>query len=189
MESRQHGNIDSRPRTAWRLQGGFTLVELMIVVVLLAIVLMLGVPSFTSFVRNNNLIAANNEFATALSLARTAAIREGAGAVIEAAAGSPSTNEWGQGFTVSPWDDSDNDGVVDSGEVGTAMRLFSAFDSNVTLDSTNGTRSISFMHTGQLNSGSALVFRLCDSRTGETGREFTLNLLGSFDLDREYTCP
>ncbi len=171
------------------LQQGFTLIELMIVVVLLSIGLALGVPAFTDFMRNNHIVAGANEFATALSLARTTAIKEGAGAVIQSTAGSPTTNEWGQGFTVSVWNDADNDNVVDAGEVGTTVRVFGAFDSNVSLDSTNGTRTLSFLHTGQLNSAASLTFNLCDSRTGETGRQFTLNLLGSFDLDRGYTCP
>lgn len=176
-------------QTAQPLQQGFTLIELMIVVVLLAIGLAIGVPSFTSFIRNNNVVASANEFATALSLARMTAIKEGSGAVIQSATGSPATNEWGQGFTVSVWNDADNDNVVDSGEIGASVRVFRAFDSNVSLDSTDGTRTLSFLHTGQLNATTARIFNLCDSRTGETGRQFTLNLLGSFDLDREYACP
>ncbi|TVT51761.1 MAG: prepilin-type N-terminal cleavage/methylation domain-containing protein [Sedimenticola thiotaurini] len=170
-------------------QRGFTLIELMVTVALLAIVLTLGIPSFTTFIQNSRLITGANEFATALSLARTTAIKEGAGAVIQAPTTSPSTNEWGQGFTVSVWTDTDNDNVVDSGEVGAAIRTFSAFDTNVTLDSATGVRTVAFIHTGQLTGTAALVFNLCDSRTGEIGRQFTVNSIGSFDLDRDYTCP
>ncbi|TVO78498.1 MAG: prepilin-type N-terminal cleavage/methylation domain-containing protein [Sedimenticola selenatireducens] len=170
-------------------QRGFTLIELMLVVILLAIVMAFGIPSFTTFIRNNNLVAGANEFATALSLARTTAIKEGAGAVIQAPTTSPSTNEWGQGYTVSLWTDADNDNVVDGGEVGTAIRTFKALDAAATLDSTTGVRTIAFIHTGQLTGTAALVFDLCDSRTGETGRQFTVNAVGSFDLDRGYTCP
>lgn len=175
--------------TCMKKKTGFTLVELMVTLAVLAIVLTLGVPSFTTFIQNSRLITGANEFATALSLARTTAIKEGAGAVIQAPTTSPSSNEWGQGFTVSVWTDADNDNVVDSGEVGVAIRTFKALDATVTLDSTTGVRTIAFVHTGQLTGTTALLFNLCDSRTGETGRQFTLNAIGSFDLDRGYTCP
>lgn len=179
-----------RPRGALYRQGegGFTLIELMIVVVLVAIILSFGVPSFNTVIRNNRIVAATNDFSTALSLARTTAIKQGTGAVIQAASGSPSTNEWGQGFTVSEWDDADDDGVVDSGEVVTSVRVFDAFESDVTLDSTSSVRTIAFLSTGLLNSGAGL-FRLCDGRTGETGREFTLSATGAFELNRGYVCP
>ncbi|MCW8891625.1 MAG: GspH/FimT family pseudopilin [Sedimenticola sp.] len=170
-------------------QRGFTLIELMMTVIILGIVLAIGVPSFSTIISNNRLVDSANEFATALSLARTTAIKEGAGAVIQAPTSAPSTNEWGKGFTVSVWTDTDNDNVVDSGEVGTTVRTFGEFDSTVSLDSTTGVKTLAFLHTGQLNGTSALTFNLCDTRTGETGRQFTLNAIGSFDLKRDYTCP
>jgi len=180
--------------SGWRtssgqFQDGFTLIELAIVVTLLGILLAIGVPSFNSLSRNNAIVASANEFGTALSLARTTAIREGAGAVVQSSTGSPGTNEWGQGFTVSVWDDADGDNVVDLLEVGATIQTFVSFDSNVTLDSTNGTRAVSFLYTGELNGAASLVFNLCDSRTGETGRQFTLNLVGNYTLNRNYICP
>lgn len=168
---------------------GFTLIELMISVAVLAIVLTIGVPSFREMIMNNRLTAAANEFATALSMTRLQAIKFGTGAVLQAPSTSPASNEWGKGFTVAPWDDADSDGVVDSGEVGTVIRTSSASDAAVTLDSTNGTKSISFLHTGALNGTASLTFNLCDSRTGETGRQFVINVMGKYSLDRSYTCP
>jgi len=54
-------------------QRGFTLMELMFTITVLAILLGLAVPSFLDTVRNNRLITQNNEFIGALNLARNEA--------------------------------------------------------------------------------------------------------------------
>lgn len=56
-------------------QSGFTLVELMFVVVIGAILLSVGVPNFRDFVRNARLSAAANDLITATNLARSEAIK------------------------------------------------------------------------------------------------------------------
>ena len=58
-------------------QRGFTLLELMITVAVLAILLSLGVPSFAETIRNNRVAAQTNELVTALSLARSEASKRG----------------------------------------------------------------------------------------------------------------
>lgn len=58
-----------------KTHSGFTLVELMIVLALVAILATIGVPSFTSFVINNRLTAQANELVSALNLARSEAIK------------------------------------------------------------------------------------------------------------------
>jgi len=58
-----------------KTHSGFTLVELMIVLALVAILATIGVPSFTSFIVNNRLTAQANELVSALNLARSEAIK------------------------------------------------------------------------------------------------------------------
>jgi type IV fimbrial biogenesis protein FimT len=58
-----------------RRKGGFTLVELMIVLAVAGTILALGAPSFNDFRRNNRLTAAANDFITSVQLARTEAIK------------------------------------------------------------------------------------------------------------------
>lgn len=56
---------------------GFTLIELIITVAIAAIVLTIGIPSFNATIRQNRLITTTNDFAAALSLARSEAIKRG----------------------------------------------------------------------------------------------------------------
>lgn len=57
--------------------AGFTLVELMIGIAVLALLMALGVPSFMNLVRNNRLVTQTNEVVTGLNLARSEAIKRG----------------------------------------------------------------------------------------------------------------
>jgi type IV fimbrial biogenesis protein FimT len=58
-----------------RREPGFTIVELMIVMVVAAVVLAIGAPQFSEFRRNNRLSGASNDLLAALQLARTEAIK------------------------------------------------------------------------------------------------------------------
>lgn len=64
-----------RVGTASRQDRGFTLVELLIVMVVAAVVLAIGAPQFSEFRRNNRLSGASNDLLAALQLARTEAIK------------------------------------------------------------------------------------------------------------------
>lgn len=67
MMRRRPGN---RPRS-----GGFTLIELMVTITLMAILLALGVPSFSAWIRNGKLRAVGDSLQTGLRLAQAEALR------------------------------------------------------------------------------------------------------------------
>ncbi|NZA26299.1 GspH/FimT family pseudopilin [Luteimonas sp. SJ-92] len=63
-------------------QRGFTLVELMVTVAIVAILLAVGLPSFQGSMRSNRVATATNELVAALSLARSEALRSPGGAFV-----------------------------------------------------------------------------------------------------------
>jgi type IV fimbrial biogenesis protein FimT len=67
-------------------QRGFTLIELMVALAVMAIVLGFAVPGFQSMVNGNRLAAASNELVAGVQTARMEAIRRGARVAICASA-------------------------------------------------------------------------------------------------------
>ena len=58
-----------------RTSSGFSVIELMIALLIAAIVLAMGAPSFTEFRKNNRLTGNANDFLGAVQTARTEAIK------------------------------------------------------------------------------------------------------------------
>jgi type IV fimbrial biogenesis protein FimT len=67
-----------RQPSPMKKHSGFTLIELMVTVAILAILLAVGVPSFRSMVENNRIRAVGNDLVVALQFARSEAIKRGA---------------------------------------------------------------------------------------------------------------
>ncbi|TCZ88703.1 GspH/FimT family pseudopilin [Lysobacter sp. N42] len=65
-----------------RGSGGFTLVELMVVIAVLALLVGIGVPAFNGVIQRNRLAAAANEVVSALQTARMEAVRRNRRAVL-----------------------------------------------------------------------------------------------------------
>lgn len=76
---------DATPST--RRAGGYTLVELLVVIIIIAIVSAVSFPAFREMVNSNRLTGAANEVVASLQIARAEAIRRNARVVI-----CPSTN-------------------------------------------------------------------------------------------------
>lgn len=74
--------ISGRPGSGTARPGGFTLVELMVTIAVLAILLTIGVPSFNSVIASNRLSAGANEFVASLQLARMEAMRRNTRVVV-----------------------------------------------------------------------------------------------------------
>lgn len=73
MQSTQHVQRDHTKRR----EGGFTMVELMIVIVITAILLSLATPNLSGLLARNQLLGQTNEITTALATARSEAVSRG----------------------------------------------------------------------------------------------------------------
>ena len=91
---------------------GFSLVELMITIAIVAILVALAFPSFEDSLRNNRVTSTTNELIASLSLARMEALRNPGGAFIctssDGATCSGSGGSWNDGWIV--WIDANGDG-------------------------------------------------------------------------------
>lgn len=83
--------------------AGFTLVELLVAMVVLAVLLTIGIPSFTNLVSNNRATTAANDLLAALQYARSEAVRQNASIDICSSADQTTcsnTNTWHTGWVV-----------------------------------------------------------------------------------------
>lgn len=97
-----------------KLQG-FSLLELMVVIVIIGVLLAVGLPSFQSTLRSNRLATTTNQLNAAIALARSEAIKSTqAAALCPSANGTACGADWAAGWLI--WRDSDRDGVLDNGE-------------------------------------------------------------------------
>jgi type IV fimbrial biogenesis protein FimT len=107
-----------------RTQGGFTLYELLVTVLVMGVIFGFGVPNLLEFARNNRMAAAANDLVTSLLLARSEAVKGRTTVTLcaspepidnnpscDAAAADPDSEG---GYIV--WVDTDRDAVVDGGE-------------------------------------------------------------------------
>ena len=78
---------------------GFTLIELMVVVALAALLLGIGVPSFTGFIAGQRVKTAASDFSMAAVFARSEAIKRNADVTVTAV--SSGADGWKDGWTVA----------------------------------------------------------------------------------------
>ncbi|MBN2871830.1 MAG: GspH/FimT family pseudopilin [Halothiobacillaceae bacterium] len=103
-------------QAATRTRRGFSLVELMVTIAVLAVTLALAIPSFANLTAQNRLAAASNGVQAALMAARQTAIS--LGRPVSLCAGDPATGcngDWPAGQWLV-YEDSDGDGRLDDTE-------------------------------------------------------------------------
>jgi type IV fimbrial biogenesis protein FimT len=151
MRTRTHSS------SSWsgkRRLGGFTLMELMVVLAIAAVIMGLAVPNFRAFIRNSRLTSGANDLLSSISLARTEAIKRQLPVAVCATA-DPNANvpvcsgAWSQGASSAwvVWVDADNDWVPDNNPNEPVLQRHAALDSTITVRSDNNGR-IKYQLTG-----------------------------------------
>lgn len=130
-------------QTATSHQKGFTLIELMITLFVLAIILGIAVPSFTDQIRNTRSLTFGEEFATALNYARSEAVKRGRPVTLCPSndAQTDCDDDWTQGWLVVL---DDSDPANNSVTVGEVLRIWDAHDDGLTLEVTRDGNDFDF---------------------------------------------
>lgn len=171
---------------------GMTLIELMIVVSILAVLLMIGLPSFQRLITSTRLTGQINELVGDLSFARSeAGTRSRAVNLCIAASSttcSTSGNNWATGWII--WSDINGNSSLDAATE--ILKYTPALDGNVTMNLTGfaSNATITFLPYGGLSPtvGGPGVFTLCASGDNN-GRQATVPFTGRALAIRITSCP
>jgi type IV fimbrial biogenesis protein FimT len=183
---------------------GFTLIELMITVALVAILLALSAPYFRETITSNKIGAEANNLKASLNLARSTAARLNQPVTVcKSADGDGCTTDdyWEQGWIT--FNDLNMDGAVDSGGVELVIQEYSPLPTGYTLRSTaQFSDVVTFLPQGNARGSAGLdetsSFRICatDASGQEDdakARQVFINITGRIrsqkGLDSGIDCP
>lgn len=161
-------------------QSGFSLIELMTAIAVIAIVLSAGVPVFRDFISNNRRASQTNHMLSALAIARSEAMRSSRIVSVcpstNGAACSAGDDGWQGGFMVFANDDGMNLDTVDASDE--VLETYGSLGGNATLRASGAvTDFIAFRPTGSAVTGGE--FAWCDARGPASGRAVIVRPSGS----------
>ncbi|MCS4279498.1 GspH/FimT family pseudopilin [Stenotrophomonas rhizophila] len=165
-----------------RRSNGFTLIELMVTIAVLAILITLGMPSFQGVLRSNRAATTTNELMASLALARSEALKNTRGAGVCASSDGSACNgdSWGAGWMV--WSDADGSGTFDAEE---PVLRYSAGSPRMLGSEDNLT--VAFDGRGRNRAATALDITLKPDECGDQPLQRTLRLsaIGQVRVERE----
>jgi type IV fimbrial biogenesis protein FimT len=169
-----------------KAQRGFTVIELMMTIMVLGILLGLAVPSFMETIRNNRLIAHNNEFIGALNIARSEALKRSDSVSICASADQltcTGANDWGTGWIL--FTDPNANGTFEAPDE--LLQTWAAGPPDLTLNAT--TRSfVRFGASGTSASGLETFDLIRDDCVGMKARRISISMVGRISTAK-VACP
>lgn len=182
-------------------QRGFTLIEMMTVMTIIAIVVGIGVPSFRQFIVSHRLSAASNALMQALLTARSAAITRGArvditppnayyrslhpGAVQGGSAGN--SDDWSHGWIVFVNKQHDHNTSFDAGD--TLLQAYTEIGSDITVRAQltdNNRPYIAYNGTGRTHTDNNMQQPQAGAWEFSIGQQQRLVIVGL--MGRPHTC-
>ena len=166
-------------------QRGFTLIELMLGITVLAILLAVGVPSFTQMIRANRLVEQSNGMITALNYARSEALKRGFRVSACPGAGTACTGgtDWNAGVLVFT-DDTGTTGTVDGSDV--VLQTWPASTSGFVAGGGSSPASITFLANGAQAAAQIDIYK--SGCTGPELRRITVASTGRIGMTK-VACP
>lgn len=166
--------------TAGRAKG-FTLVELMIVLMIVGVFGLIGVPGFVETVRDNRLVSQGNELLGAMYFARSEAIKLHADVLVCSSSDSLTCDNanWDEGWIV--WHDDNGDGAVDN-DPAEILRVSPGLDGGNTIRTFNSGETQVNIFSNQFSSrglaSTEMSWAICDTRGADDARSVIISLSG-----------
>jgi type IV fimbrial biogenesis protein FimT len=155
-----------------REQQGFTIIELMSVILIGSILIMIAIPNYTVFVKNNCLTTNANKLVASFSYARSEAIKRRD--IVHVRTG----GDWGTGWDVI-WEADDG--------TETTLRTEALTCGSTSVVEAGADTDFEYSQTGFIDAAGS--FDICDDRTGETGRQITISATGRPHTNAALVCP
>lgn len=171
--------------------SGFTLIELMVVIAIVAIFVALAFPSFEGTIRSNRVSTSANELMASMALARAEAIRSARGSgLCTSADGATCGGTWNDGWIV--WIDADANGTPGGANDRIVRRIQARNALSLTATSSGGsTTLLRFDPRGRVLDGNTRVITLKPATCtagADMQRALALSTTGQTRVTRE-NCP
>jgi len=186
------GFLMRNDRLATRFRArGFTLFEMIVTIVIVAVLAAIALPNFGSSLRNNRMTTETNDLLTAFNLARTEAVTRAAPVSVcassDGATCATASTAWAQGWMV--FVDYGTPGQVDAADGDVVLRVWSKIDpkDSISADAV----FLRYSMTGTVSDGGAVsqsTFRLSPHGcTGDQERQITIKTMGRAE-SQHVTC-
>ena len=171
------------------VQRGFSIIEAMIVLVIVAILIAVAAPGFQELIGNNRMISEVYALRATLSHARTEALARRAPVVVCPTADGATcadSDDWSTGYLA--FVDSDGDGAADPTDPDEEIIQRETEERSVNIDFDNGNRLVRFAPDG-IALGFEGNFVFCDERGANRARALILNAVGSLRAANDTDSP
>ncbi|MEX0941072.1 MAG: GspH/FimT family pseudopilin [Pseudomonadales bacterium] len=158
---------------------GFTLLELMIVLVIAGIAMGAAFPAFQGMITRNRIATQTNDLLLAINVARSEALRVSGIVSVQAIDGGDANSEFGEGYCVVVGNPGDCDGADEPGGADPRpFRVFPALVGQTRLDSVENVTSLQFNSLGALSgtAGATRAFDICHPDVA--GRRIVITAIG-----------
>jgi type IV fimbrial biogenesis protein FimT len=161
-----------------KAQHGFTLIELMVTIAVMAILLAIAVPSFTDVTLGSKLSSYANNLAASAYLARGEAIKRNAAVTLCAGTSCPGAGGWEQGWIVQAAD-------------GTVIQRQQALSTGLKFTEAGGATSLIFQPSGVGATSASLKVCRATPTLGGIERVVSITATGRPSVTRTTTglCP
>ena len=168
-----------------RFRKGFSLLELMVVLVIISLTLSVALPTYQNMIGRFAITGQANDLLAAVSFARSEALKSGVVVSLYGSTGAV-TNTLGSGYCVIS-------GAGVPGNCTGAIQVFSVSDSNLTADIFNPAAqvqaSLQFDALGGLAGAGGATRTIDICRAGFAGRQIQISLIGRGRIVTTGLCP